>query len=60
MAKKTLPHGDLKNIMPNAAIRMGDGHVVHSCGVCEVDVPMALGGLPSGSMSWVPKPFASF
>ena len=26
--------------MPSAAIRMGDGHVVHSCGNCEVDVPM--------------------
>ena len=40
VAKKTLPHGDLKNIMPTAAIRMGDGHVVHSCGGCEVKVPM--------------------
>ena len=26
--------------MPTAAIRMGDGHVVHSCRDCEVDVPM--------------------
>ena len=26
--------------MPTAAIRMGDGHVVHSCGDCGVDVPM--------------------
>ena len=26
--------------MPTAAIRMGDGHVVHSCGDCEVEVPM--------------------
>ena len=40
VAKKTLPRGDVKNIMPTAAIRMGDGHVVHSCGDCEVDVPM--------------------
>ena len=40
MAKKILPPRDLKNIMPTAAIRMGDGHVVHSCGDCEVDVPM--------------------
>ena len=40
VAKKILPRGDLKNIMPTAAIRMGDGHVVHSCGDCEVDVPM--------------------
>ena len=41
VAKKALPLGDLKNIMPTAAIRMGDGHVVHRCGDCEVDVPMA-------------------
>ena len=40
MAKKTLPRGDLKNIMPTAAIRMGDGHMVHSCGDCGVDLPM--------------------
>ena len=26
--------------MPSAAIRMGDGHVVHGCGDCEADVPM--------------------
>ena len=26
--------------MPTAAIGMGDGHVVHSCGDCEVNVPM--------------------
>ena len=38
--KKILPRGDLKNIMPTAATRMGNGHVVHSCGHCEVDVPM--------------------
>ena len=40
MAKKILPCGDMKNILPTAAIRMGDGHVVHSCGDCEVEVPM--------------------
>ena len=40
MAKKVLPPGELKNIMPTAAICMGDGHVVHSCGDCEVEVPM--------------------
>ena len=40
MPKKTLPLGDLKNIMPTAAIRMGDGHMVHSCGDWEVVVPM--------------------
>ena len=26
--------------MTTAAIGMGDGHVVHSCGDCEVEVPM--------------------
>ena len=41
VANKGLPRGDLKNIMPIAAIRMGDGHIVHSSGVCEMDVPMA-------------------
>ena len=40
VAKKSLPSWDLKNIMPTAAIRMGEGHVVHSCGDCEVEVPM--------------------
>ena len=40
VAKKILPRGDLKNIMPTAATRMGDGHLVHSCGDCEVGVPM--------------------
>ena len=40
MAKKTLPRGDLKNIMLTAAIRMGDRHVVHSCGDCGVEMPM--------------------
>ena len=38
VAKKILPRGILKNTMPTAAIRMGDGHVVHSCGDCELDV----------------------
>ena len=33
VAKKTFPCGSLKNTM-------GDGHVVHSCGDCEVEVPM--------------------
>ena len=40
VAKKILPSGDLKNIMPTAAIRMKDGHLVHNCGECEVHVPM--------------------
>ena len=39
VAKKVLPRGDLKNIVPTAAIRMGDDHVVYSCGDCEVTVP---------------------
>ena len=40
VARKTLPCGGLKNILPTTAIRMGDGHVVHSCGGCQVEVPM--------------------
>ena len=40
VAKKTLPHGDLRIIMPTAAIHMGNGHVVHSCGDCGADVLM--------------------
>ena len=40
VAKKTFSCGDLKKILPTAAIRMGDGHVVHSYGDCEVKVPM--------------------
>ena len=45
VAKTFLPCGDLKNILPTAAIRMGDGHVVHSCGDCEVEVPMGSGSI---------------
>ena len=45
VAKKILPRGDLKNIMPTAAICMVDGHVVHSCGDCDVDVPMGSGSI---------------
>ena len=40
VGKKNLPREDLKNIMPTAAIRMGDEHVVHSCGDCELEVPI--------------------
>ena len=40
LAKIILPCGSLKNTMNTAAIRMGNGHVVHSCGDCEVEVPM--------------------
>ena len=43
VAKKILPCGSLKNTMTTAAIRMGDGNVVHSCGDCEVEVPMGSG-----------------
>ena len=38
--KNILAGEDLKNVMPTAAIRMGDGHMVQSCGDCELDVPM--------------------
>ena len=40
VAKNTLPCGSLKNTMTTAAIRMGDGHVVHSYRDCEVEVSM--------------------
>ena len=40
VAKKSLPCGSLTNTVPTAAIRMGDGHVVHSCGDCVLEVPM--------------------
>ena len=40
MAGKPLPRGDLKNILPTAAICMGDGHVVHSSADWEIYVPM--------------------
>ena len=43
VAKKNLPCWSLKNTVTTAAIRMGDGHVVHSCGDCEVEVPMGCG-----------------
>ena len=45
VAKKMLPRGRLKNTIPTAAIHMGDSHVVHSCGDCEVDVPMGSGSI---------------
>ena len=40
VAKKILPCWDLKNTLPTAAIHMGDGHVVQSCGDSEVEVPI--------------------
>ena len=40
VAKKILPCQSLKNTMTTAAIRMGDGHLVHSCGDCKVGIPM--------------------
>ena len=42
VAKKTLPCGSLKSTMTTAAIRSADGHVVHSCGDCDVGVPIGL------------------
>ena len=45
VAKKSLPCGSLKNTMTTAAIRMGDGHVVHSCGDGELVVRVV----------WVPE-----
>ena len=46
VAKETLPCGSLKSNLTTAAIRMGDGHVVHSCGDCEVEVPMGSRTIP--------------
>ena len=40
VTKKILPCGSLKNTITTAAIGMGDGHVVHSCGDCELEIPM--------------------
>ena len=40
VAKKILPRGSLTNTMPTPAIRIGAGHVVHSCRDCEVEVPV--------------------
>ena len=40
VAKKVLCCESLKNTMTTAAIRMGDGHVVHSRADCGVEVPM--------------------
>ena len=43
VVKESLPCGSLKNTMTSADIRMGDGHVVHSCRDCEVKEPMGSG-----------------
>ena len=48
-AKKPLPCGDLKNILPTAAIRMGVGHVVQSCGDGRSKCLWVLEVLPIGS-----------
>ena len=40
VVKNILPREDPKTLMPIAAIRMGDGHVMHNCGDCDVKVPM--------------------
>ena len=45
-AKKTLSKEALKNTIPTAAIRMEDGHVVYTCGDCEVDVAMGTKSIP--------------
>ena len=45
VAKKKLPRGDLKIVKPTAAIQMGDGHPLHRCGDCEVDMPLGHGGI---------------
>ena len=47
VAQKILPSGDLNNIMPTAAVHMGYG-VVHSCGDCEVNVPMGTRSIVPG------------
>ena len=39
--------------MTAAAIRMGDGHVVHSCGDCEVEVPMGSRTIALKVLPWV-------
>ena len=49
VAKKTLPSGDLNKIMPTGAIRMEDGHVVHSCGAVKSKCLWDLEALPIGS-----------
>ena len=45
VANKILLRGEVKNIMPSAAIHMGDGLVVHSCGDCQLDVPLGSGSI---------------
>ena len=50
VAKKILPCGSLKNTMTTAAIRMGDGHVVHNCGDVKWRYLWAPGLSPIGSM----------
>ena len=50
VGKKILPCGDLKNILPTAAIRMGDGHVVHSWGTVRSKCLWVLEAMPIGSM----------
>ena len=56
VAKRNLPCGDLKNILPTAAIRMGDEHVVHSCGdFCSAHprvTPGVLGETVVGTVRW--------
>ena len=58
VTKTILPRGDLRNIMPTASFRMGDGHVVHSCGDCGVNVPM--GSRSIAHRFWVKDTKADF
>ena len=46
VAKKILSQEGLKNTMLTAAIGMRDGHVVHSCADCDVEVPMGSRSIP--------------
>ena len=48
VAKKTLPCGHLRKVMLTATIRMGHGHVVPSCGDCEVYVPVGSKSIADG------------
>ena len=60
VAKNILPRGDLENIMRTAAICMRNGHVVHSCGECEVYVPMGSMSIAIRSTLWTPKRLTSY
>ena len=42
VSAKIVPRYGLKRTMSTALFHMGEGHVVHSCGDCEVEVSMSL------------------